>query len=268
MKGTLGFIGAGNMGGALIEGIISMGVYGPDRIFIYDVSTERMESLKRDTGVNVVSSGRELVENVSTVLLAVKPKEVSKVVLELKDLLKTRLVVSIAAGVRLQQYLDVLGEDARVVRVMPNTPALVLKGTSAISSSSKCSSDDVALVRDIFGAVGLCLQVEEDLMDAVTGLSGSGPAFCFMFIEAMADGGVRAGLPRDKAMKLAASTVAGAAELVLKTGRHPGELKDMVASPAGTTIEGISVLEKSGFRSSVMEAVFAAFRKSVSMSSS
>ena len=265
MKGTLGFIGAGNMGGALIRGIVSKGLCNPKEIFVYDVSTERMKGLERDTGINIASSGEELAKKVDTVLLAVKPNNVMEVLAELGELLKARLLMSIAAGVRLQQYLDVLGEDARVVRVMPNTPALVLKGTSAISPSRACSADDIALAKHIFDAVGLCLEVEERLMDAVTGLSGSGPAFCFMFIEAMADGGVRAGLPRDIALKLAASTLAGSAELVLRTGKHPGELKDMVASPAGTTIEGISVLEGLGLRSAVMEAVFAAFKKSASI---
>ncbi|HQP29979.1 MAG TPA: pyrroline-5-carboxylate reductase dimerization domain-containing protein, partial [Deltaproteobacteria bacterium] len=155
--------------------------------------------------------------------------------------------------------------EARVIRVMPNTPALVMEGVSCLACSTTCRDEDRKLALEIFGGIGICLELEERLIDAVTGLSGSGPAYVFLFIEALADGGVRAGLPRDVALKLAAATVKGAAALVLTTGKHPGDLKDMVASPGGSTIEGLAVLESRGMRSAVMDAVFAAYQKAAGM---
>lgn len=262
MMVPVGFIGTGNMGQALIRGIIKKGVYTSKDIIIFDIAKDKTEKLSSEVGVKVASSATDLVEGVQVVILAVKPDKIIPVVDELMDLLKNKLVISIAAGISLSILLDRLGNDARVVRVMPNTPAMVLEGASGIACSETCTDKDIQVAKTIFSAVGICVILEENLLDAITGLSGSGPAFCFMFIEALADGGVKAGLPRDIALKIAAATLKGSAQLVLETGSHPGVLKDMVTSPSGTTIEGISVLEKRGFRSAVMDAVFAAYKRS------
>ena len=160
-----------------------------------------------------------------------------------------------------------LGESARVVRVMPNTPALVLEGASAIAGSSTCTHEDLGIARDIFSGIGICVELNESQIDAVTGLSGSGPAYCFALIEAMADGGVRAGLPRDIAIKLAAATLKGSGAMVLETGKHPAELRDMVTSPSGTTAEGLAILESRGFRAAVSDAVWTAYKRSIELSS-
>ncbi len=261
----VGFIGTGNMGQALIRGVTKKGVYTARDIIIFDIAKDKTEKLSSEVGVEVASSAADLVKGVQTVILAVKPDKILPVVNELRDLLKNKLVISIAAGISLSVLLDRLGKDARVIRVMPNTPAMVLEGVSGIAFSGACTDEDIQVAKTIFSAVGICVNLEENLLDAITGLSGSGPAFCFMFIEALADGGVRAGLPRDIALKIAASTLKGSAQLVLETGSHPGVLKDMVTSPSGTTIEGISVLEKRGFRSAVMDAVFAAYKRAREM---
>ncbi|MCD6571354.1 MAG: pyrroline-5-carboxylate reductase [Deltaproteobacteria bacterium] len=261
----VGFIGAGNMGQALIKGVTKKGVYTSDDIIIFDIAKNRTDNLRSETGVKVASSAADLVKRSKVVILAVKPDKIIPVVNEVRDLLKNKLVISIAAGIALSVLSNRLGKDARIIRVMPNTPALVLEGVSGIACSGACTDEDIQVANTIFSAVGICISLEENLLDAITGLSGSGPAFCFMFIEALADGGVRAGLPRDIALKIAAATLKGSAQLVLETNNHPGSLKDMVTSPSGTTIEGISVLEKRGFRSAVMDAVFAAYKRSKEM---
>jgi pyrroline-5-carboxylate reductase len=257
----IGFIGAGNMAEAIVGGIVKKGLYAPAQISLYDIRPERIAELSSAFGTGAADSLEALAKGSAIVVLAVKPGTVSSVLGQAKAALVGKLVISIAAGVSLNTILSILGTDARVVRVMPNTPALVLEGASALCASDSCSDADVKGALDIFSAIGRCVRVEEKMMNAVTGLSGSGPAYCFMFLEALADGAVRAGLPRDLAMELAAATLRGAATMVLQTGRHPGALKDMVASPGGTTIEGIGVLESRGFRSAAADAVFAAFQK-------
>lgn len=259
--GAVGFIGAGNMAEAIIGGILKKGLYKPSEILIYDIRTERVKEMSAEYGVGISDTLEGLVRNSAAVLVAVKPDKVAAVLGQVKDLLKAKLVISIAAGIPISAVQAVIGEDAKVVRVMPNTPALVLEGASAIAASQSCGEDELRTATEIFSAVGRCRQVNEGMMNAVTALSGSGPAFCFLFIEALADGGVRAGLPRDLALELAAATVRGAATMVLQTGKHPGELKDMVTSPGGTTIDGVSALESGGFRSAAMNAVFAAYQK-------
>jgi pyrroline-5-carboxylate reductase len=257
----IGFIGAGNMAEAIIGGIIKKGIFSPQDIMAFDIVKERLDTLSSRFGIRIAPSALDLVQGAESVILAVKPGSIHPVVSSLKGILASRLVISIAAGVTIGSLLEILGEKTRLIRVMPNTPALVLEGVSGLAASKACTPDDKARGLAVFSGIGLCIELEERLLDAVTGLSGSGPAFVFLFIEALSDGGVRAGLPRDVALKLAAATVRGAATMVLETGKHPGGLKDMVASPGGTTIEGLSVLEAKGFRSAVMDAVFAAYKK-------
>jgi pyrroline-5-carboxylate reductase len=259
--GLIGFIGAGNMAEAIIGGVLIKDVYAPADILIYDILQDRTQLLSDTMGVSTVQDPVTLLQEVPTVVLAVKPSTITIVINELKSSLRDKLIISIAAGVPIDSLTHVLGEDARIVRVMPNTPALVGEGASVLAASTACSSEDIACAKGIFSAVGLCLEMEERFLNAVTALSGSGPAFCFLFVEALCDGGVRAGLPRDAALKLAAATLKGSAEMILQTGKHPGDLKDMVTSPSGTTIEGVSVLESGAFRSAVMDAVFAAYMR-------
>ncbi len=258
---SLGFIGAGNMAEAIISGLMKKALIRPEGVGVFDIRPERMEHLRETYGVGAHDTAREAVRSRDVVILAVKPDQILKVLTDLKDSISGRLVVSIAAGITLKAISQVLGGDARVVRVMPNTPCLVLEGASVMAASQACSDHERRTVQEIFSAVGLCMDMEEKHLNAVTALSGSGPAFCFLFLEALCDGAVKAGLPREVALRLAAATMKGAASMVLELGRHPGQLKDMVTSPSGTTIEGIGVLEAKGFRSAVMEAVVAAYRR-------
>ncbi len=262
----LGFIGAGNMAEAIITGILKQGLYQPTDIYAFDISAERCSLIRERHGIKTAASVPEMLDHVDAVLLAVKPDTVTKVLSANREALAARLVISIAAGVTIDTMLAELNPQARVVRVMPNTPAMVLESASCISPSTACQADDISTAKAIFDAVGLCIQLDESLLNAVTALSGSGPAYCFLFMEALADGGVRAGLPRDTALKLAAATMKGSAELFLQQGTHPGQLKDMVSSPAGTTIAGIAALEERGFRSAAIEAVTAAFKRAQELS--
>lgn len=261
----LGFIGAGNMAEAIITGVLRKRMFAPGDIIAFDINPQRMDDMAGRFGILTASRPEDVVQAAGAVILAVKPGTVQAVVRPLKGLVRDKLLISIAAGVGIESILSLTGPEARVIRVMPNTPALVMEGVSCLACSTTCRDEDRKLALEIFGGIGICLELEERLIDAVTGLSGSGPAYVFLFIEALADGGVRAGLPRDVALKLAAATVKGAAALVLTTGKHPGDLKDMVASPGGTTIEGLAVLESRGMRSAVMDAVFAAYQKAAGM---
>ncbi|MEN6473317.1 MAG: pyrroline-5-carboxylate reductase [Syntrophaceae bacterium] len=261
----LGFIGAGNMAEAIIAGIIQKHMFAPGDIVAFDIDPKRMEAMAGRFGISTAPHLEDVALSADTIILAVKPGTVQAVVRPIKDLLQGKLLISIAAGVSIASIQALTNSEARVIRVMPNTPALVMEGVSCLACSPTCLEKDRELALRIFQGIGICLELDERLINAVTGLSGSGPAYGFLFIEALADGGVRAGLPRDVALKLAAATVKGAAALVLSTGRHPGDLKDMVASPGGTTIEGLAVLESRGFRSAVMDAVFAAYQKAAGL---
>jgi pyrroline-5-carboxylate reductase len=259
----IGFIGAGNMAEALMKGIMSAGLASKDEIIASDVHTERKEFIARTHGVRVTSDNVEVVRNANLIVVAVKPNNVSAVMDELKPYLTTdHLLISIAAGVRIAQIESKLNYGVRVVRVMPNQPCLVGASASAFALGKSAKPEDKDAVMKLLQSVGIAFVVEEKLLDAVTGLSGSGPAFVYVVIEAMADGGVLAGLPRNIALKLAAQTVFGAAKTVLDSNAHPAIMKDIVASPAGTTIEGLLVLEQSGVRGAFMEAVEAAAKKS------
>ncbi len=261
-KLTIGFLGAGKMATALAKGFIHAGLVTPKEVFASDVSEPACAAFAKETGAKTTAFNPDVAKFASVLILAVKPHQISGALAEIRDhLTEKHLIMSIAAGITLAK-LEASLDDARVIRVMPNTPALVNSSASAFALGKTAGPADAALATKLFSAVGVAFQVNESLLDAVTGLSGSGPAYVYLFIEALSDGGVAAGLPRDIATKLAAQTVLGAAKMVLETGQHPGALKDMVTSPGGTTIEGVHELEKGRLRGTVMSAVRAAADKS------
>lgn len=261
---TIGFLGAGKMASALANGFINAGLVDASSLIASDVFAGARDNFAATTGGGrVTESNSEVVTNANVVFIAVKPQQVGDLLKGVAgDVGTDRLLVSIAAGVPLSALEGSLGGDAKVIRVMPNTPALVGASASAFALGSKATREDAELAAKLLGAVGEAFEVKEALLDAVTGLSGSGPAYVYQFIEALSDGGVAAGLPRDIATRLAAQTVLGGAKMVLETGQHPGPLKDMVTSPGGTTIAGVHELEKGGVRAAVMNAVSAATDRS------
>jgi pyrroline-5-carboxylate reductase len=257
------FLGAGNMAGALLRGAVRRAGRDPRTLGVSDIRPEASEALKRELGVVGFASNPEACRWADQVVLAVKPQGLSAVLSEIAgQLAPETCVISIVAGVPLARIESELGGHRKLVRAMPNTPALVGEGATALTRGPETSEAEFEEARQLFAATGSVVSVEEKLMDAVTGLSGSGPAYAFLAIEALSDGGVRAGLPREIATKLAAQTLLGAARLLLETGEHPGKLKDMVASPGGTTIAGIAALERAGFRAALIAAVEAATARS------
>jgi pyrroline-5-carboxylate reductase len=262
----VGFLGGGKMATALIKGLLEARLTTPDRLAASDVLPEARQALAHATGIQVVADNRAVVERSDLVVLAVKPQVMAAVLAEIKPVITPRhLVVSIAAGITLRQLGEGLGADRRVIRVMPNTPCLVGAGASGYCLGSVATPEDGVLVERLLTAVGRAYRLPENLLDAVTGLSSSGPAFVAVVIEALSDGGVRMGLPRDVATALAAQTVFGTAKMILEAGLHPGVLKDMVASPGGTTIAGLHALERGGLRAALMDAVEAATRRAVEL---
>ncbi len=262
-----GFIGSGKMATALVKGMIRAGIAPVEAICASDPLANARNLLAAETGIAVFDSNPPVVERSDVLILAVKPQSMRQVLDELRPLVTAEhLVVSIAAGITIASIVEGLGSKVRVIRVMSNTPALVGKGASAFALGPRAHSEDEAVVRTFLGSVGHAVCVAESLLDAVTGLSGSGPAFVYLMIEALSDGGVRVGLPRDVATLLAAQTVLGAATMVLETGLHPGLLKDQVASPGGTTIAGLHALERAGVRGALIDAVEAATRRSAELS--
>lgn len=260
---TLGFLGAGKMASALARGFVAAGLTEPDRVVASDPFEAARELFQKSVGCRTTDNNRKVLEESDVLILAVKPNLVLSVLEEIRpDFHSRHLLISIAAGISLRTLEAGLNKESRVVRVMPNTPALVGASATGFAAGAAATSQDAALVRNLFSSVGTVVQLEEKLLDAVTGLSGSGPAFVYMIIEAMSDGGVAEGLPRDVATQLAAQTVWGSAKMVLETRLHPAVLKDMVASPGGTTIEGIHELEKGNVRSSLINAVRIAAEKS------
>lgn len=252
----IGFLGAGNMAGALISGLLRSKTVEPAQIRASDPRGERLAELRKEHGIGTCASNEELVAWANVVVLAVKPQTVSSALDECKSAFgKAHLVVSIAAGVPIRALEARLPEGVRVIRAMPNTPAIVQAGATAVSPSASATPDDVDVARALFDAVGRTVTLDEGHLDAVTGLSGSGPAYVMLFIEALADGGVRMGLPRDVALTLATQVVYGSAKLLLDSGEHPAKIREMVTSPAGTTIAGLSALEARAVRGAVMEAV-------------
>lgn len=262
------FIGAGNMAEALIKGLVSTGEFKKSQITASDVSQKRLDHLSSSYGIKTSNDNAKAASGSDIVVLAVKPKTVPKVLREIKTRITLKkIVVSIAAGVNVSAISKALGKKAKIVRVMPNTPALVLEGASVLFCNENLTAKDTALIKNVFEAVGMAYVVEEEsLLNPVTGLSGSGPAFVSVFIEALSDGGVKMGLPRDMAHELAAQTVYGTAKMIIEGKTHPAEFKDKVSSPGGTTIEGLHKLEEGGFRSSAISAVEAATKRSKELS--
>lgn len=252
----IGFLGAGNMAEALIRGLLKTGLVRPEAIFASDVRPDRIEELGSRYGIQPLSDNTLLVQRADVVILAVKPQVIQAVVEEIRSAVTPEtLFISIAAGVDTATLRPLLPGRTRLIRTMPNTPALVLEGATAIARADDLEPGDLEIAQEIFSAVGKVVVLDEALLDAVTGLSGSGPAYVALIIEALADGGVKAGLDRQTAMTLSVQTVLGAARLLLETGSHPGQLKDMVASPGGTTIAGIHALEEGGLRHALISAV-------------
>ncbi|NLI54029.1 MAG: pyrroline-5-carboxylate reductase [Clostridiales bacterium] len=262
----LGVIGAGNMGEAILRGYLNSGYAAGDQTAVFDLDTEKCRALEKDFGVTVADSIEELIDGSDLLLVALKPNVCAHLFSEQHNRFSGKAVVSIAAGWGGQRLKQALPADARVLRVMPNTPAMIGEGMIVFESGDSLTSDERAFAQTLFGSVGDVISLEPKLMDAVTAVSGSGPAYVYLFIEALADGGVKAGLPRPVALKLAAQTVKGAAMMVSETGIHPGELKDRVCSPGGTTIEAVAVLEQQGLRGAVIAAVDACREKSERMS--
>ena len=256
-KFSPGFIGGGNMAEALIKGLAS-----DYRIIVSDIVEERRAFLKNTYAVSVTDKNTEVVEKAETLIIAVKPHHVDTVLAEIKPVLKpSHLILSIAAGISTSHICSLTGEHQKVIRIMPNTPALVGQGMSVIVSDSGVPDEDLKKAEKIFSTVGRTLLLEEKYIDAATALSGSGPGFIFLMIEALIDGGVKIGLPRATARDLTLQTFLGSAQLALTTNRHPALLKEMVTSPGGTTITGIHMLEQMGIRGALMNAVEAAALK-------
>ncbi|XP_010543836.1 PREDICTED: pyrroline-5-carboxylate reductase [Tarenaya hassleriana] len=266
----VGFVGAGKMAESIARGVVRSGILPPNRISTAVHSNPDRRAVFESFGVNVVSSNEAVVEESDVVIFSVKPQVVKRVVTELRPKLsKRKLLVSVAAGTKLKDLQEWSGHD-RFIRVMPNTPSAVGEAATVMSLGAAATEEDGELVTKLFGSVGKIWRADEKLFDAVTGLSGSGPAYVFLAIEALADGGVAAGLPRDLAMGLASQTVSlyqNPLDLA-RIGKHPGQLKDDVASPGGTTIAGIHELEKGGFRATLMNAVVAAARRGSELSQS
>ena len=263
LEKKIGFIGAGQMAEALIRGWLNAGISRPEKIKASDVVPARRDWIAQELGIATLAANQEVAQHADLLVLAVKPPFIPPVLDELHDHIRPdHLIVSIAAGVPLRELEEHLPDGTRALRIMPNTPCLVGATAAGFARGTHATTNDERLVETLLNAVGRGLALEEKLLDAVTGLSGSGPAFVYVIIEALADGGVRMGLPRPVAQTLAAQTVLGAAQMVLETDQHPGSLKDAVASPGGTTIAGLHALERGKLRGTLMDAVEAATLRS------
>lgn len=256
------FIGGGKMASAIAGGLVNSRTFAAAQLGAFDPSPVAAANFSRITGIAVDSdSPRPGISQAQAVLVAVKPQQIETALLPHRDILQDKIILSIAAGVTISRLTELTGSK-RVIRIMPNTPALVGSGAAAFAASAEALAADAELTQKILSAVGIVMQVKESDLDAVTALSGSGPAYVFEFIQSLADGGVAEGLSRDTALKLAAQTVLGAAQMVLKTGEHPAVLKDQVTSPAGTTSRGLEALAAGGFAGNVMQAVRMAAKRS------
>ena len=262
----IGFIGTGNMGSSIIKGILSSKFEKSENINIFDLDKEKVNNLVKEYGVNAVNSEKELAENCNIIILSVKPHIIPIVLKNLSgNVKKDTIILTIAAGISISVIENALGEDKKVVRTMPNTPAQVLSGMTAVTFNKNIENSEKEIIFKLLNSFGKSVEIEEKLMHTYTGISGSLPAYVYMFMEALADGGVLCGMPRNKAYEIVAQTVAGSAKMLLETGKHPGQLKDEVCSPAGTTIEAVRVLENGNFRGNVIEAVVACTEKSKEM---
>lgn len=258
----IAFLGGGNMAGALIKGLLGAHACRPEDLLVTDVREDRLAQLKREHGVATSTDNATAATWADVVVLATKPQIFDRLLTQIERAVRPEtLVISIAAGVPVSAIEGRLPPGTRVVRTMPNTPAIVEAGATAIAAGTHATTDDLAVARAIFSSVGVVVQLDESLVDAATGLSGSGPAYIFLIIEALSDAGVKVGLHRDSALLLAAQTVLGSAKLLIDTGEHPGRLKDMVTSPGGTAIAGLHTLEAGGLRTTLMNAVEAATRR-------
>ena len=263
----IGFIGAGNMGGAILGGILKSKMMDNEHIMASAKSERTMERLKKEYNVNVTKDSKEVAEFSDLIVIGVKPNIYDEVLEEIKDVIDDKkIIITLAAGKTIESVENIIGNDKKIVRTMPNTPSLVGEGMTSLSPNKNISKEELDFVKSLFDSLGKSEVVNEDLIHAVIGASGSSTAYAFMFIEAIADGAVRAGMPRDKAYKFAAQGVLGSAKMVLEEDKHPGELKDMVCSPGGTTIEAVKVLEEEKFRGAVIKAVEACVNKSIEMS--
>jgi pyrroline-5-carboxylate reductase len=259
----VGILGAGNMGEALMHGLLYGHLCRPDQIFCSDVRSERLKILREKYGVKTTSHNTEVVKQSDILILSVKPQIMKQVVEEIaKHLDLSKLIISIAAGISLDAIEACARKDLKLIRVMPNICVSVREGASAIAAGKHAVKDDLMIAKTIFDSVGKSLFIEESLLDAVTGLSGSGPAYIFLIIDALADAGVKVGLSRDDALILASQTVLGAAKMLIETREHPGKLKDMVTSPGGTAIAGLHTLEEGGLRTTLINAVEVATKRS------
>ena len=259
---TIGFVGAGNMAEALIRGLVRGQHIAAGNVVASAPRQERLDELAKAYGIEVTTDNGAVADRCNVVVLSVKPQILDKVLREIGDRLRPgTLLISIAAGVDTATIEQAVSDGVRVVRAMPNTPALVGAGATAVSAGSRASAPDLATARALFDAVGISIELDEGQLDAVTGLSGSGPAYIFLILEALADAGVKVGLARRNAQRLAAQTVMGSAKLLLETDEHPGKLKDMVTSPGGTAIAGLHTLEQGGLRTTLINAVETATKR-------
>ena len=251
----LGFIGTGNMAGAIMGGIIAKGIIKPEEIIGSDILEASRERVKNEYGINVTADNKEVAEKAEVLVLSVKPQFYVETIAGIKDSVREdQVIISLAPGKTLAWLEEEFGKKLKIVRTMPNTPALVGEGMTAACPNAYVTEEEKNYALELLGSFGKVEVVPEYMIDAVVAISGSSPAYVFMLIEAMADGAVAEGMPRNQAYKFAAQAVYGSAKMVLETGKHPGELKDMVCSPAGTTIEAVRVLEEKGFRSAIIEA--------------
>ena len=252
----LGFIGTGNMASAIMGGVIKKNIFPAEEIIGADLFAPGRERVKEQFGINVTDSNKEVVDNAEVIILSVKPQFYEDVINQIKgDIKENQIVITIAPGKTLAWLAEKFGKDVKIVRTMPNTPAMVGEGMTAMCPNEHLTEEEVAYVKSLLESFSRVEIVAERLMDVVVSVSGSSPAYVFMMIEAMADAAVSGGMPRPQAYQFAAQAVLGSAKMVLDTGKHPGELKDMVCSPAGTTIEAVRTLEELGFRSAIIEAM-------------
>lgn len=267
MNLKIGFIGSGNMAQAIIGGMIDSNLVSKDNIYATAVSDKTINLVKEKYGVNTSKDNKDVANKTDIIFLAVKPNVYKTVIDEIKDVVdEDKLIVTIAAGQTIENIEDMFGRELRIIRTMPNTPALVGEGMGLITANKKATNEDVENVVKIFNSFGKSEIVEEALIDTAGSLSGCGPAYTYMYIEALADAAVESGVKRDLAYKLAAQMVLGSAKMVLESGEHPGKLKDNVCSPGGTTIKGVNSLEQAGFRGVVIDALLASINKTLEMS--
>ena len=256
----IGIIGCGNMGGAILYGALESGVLAKENVYVYDINPAMMDKAK-GWGVNLAEDDEDVCAKSDIILLAVKPQNAAEALAQCKKALDGKAMMSIVAGVTVERLHNMIDGIPRILRLLPNTPAMVFEGAFAICSDNDFTAEELEIAKAIYGAIGIIEMIPEHLIDAACALNGGGPAFVAMFIEAMADGGVKQGLPRSTAYRLAAQTCLGTAKMILEQGIHPGALKDMVTSPGGTTIEGCEALERGGMRGAVIDCINKAAEK-------